>query len=126
MSAFNTEWLTPENQITAAPVINWPYQLDKAVCHDPVAGCLRFTKQFEDHVCEPTNWTFSKRALEVFPTLGEHGAIFALRPGEEWIPACTAWVEGRKQNDMGLFIKAHENESQRPVLTRCFLEEEEN
>ena len=83
MSAFNTEWLTPENQITAAPVINWPYQLDKAVCHDPVAGCLRFTKQFEDHVCEPTNWTFSKRALEVFPTLGEHGAIFALRPGEE-------------------------------------------
>ncbi|KAH0286597.1 hypothetical protein M436DRAFT_50040 [Aureobasidium namibiae CBS 147.97] len=83
MSAFNTEWLTPENQITAAPIVNWPYQLDKAVCHDPVAGCLRFTKQFEDHVCEPTNWTFSKRALEVFPTIGEHGAIFALRPGEE-------------------------------------------
>ncbi|KAI4747091.1 hypothetical protein E4T50_02588 [Aureobasidium sp. EXF-12298] len=83
MSAFNKEWLTPENQITAAPVINWPYQLDKAVCHDPVAGCLRFTKQFEDHVCEPTNWTFSKRALEVFPTLQEHGAIIAPRPGED-------------------------------------------
>ena len=83
MSAFNKEWLTPENQITAAPVINWPYELNKAVCHDPVAGCLRFTKEFEDHVCEPTNWTFSKRALEVFPTLQEHGAIIAPRPGED-------------------------------------------
>jgi hypothetical protein len=83
MSAFNTEWLTPDNQITAAPIINWPYQLDKAVIHDPVAGCLRFTKSFEDHVCEPTNWTFSKRALDVFPTLRDHGAIIAPRPGED-------------------------------------------
>ncbi|KAI4851495.1 hypothetical protein E4T44_02099 [Aureobasidium sp. EXF-8845] len=83
MSAFNKEWLTPDNQIIAAPVINWPYELDKAVIHDPVAGCLRFTKQFEDHVCEPTNWTFSKHALTVFPTLREHGAIIAPRPGED-------------------------------------------
>lgn len=83
MSAFNKEWLTPDNQIIAAPVINWPYELDKAVIYDPVAGCLRFTKQFEDHVCEPTNWTFSKHALEVFPTLREHGAIIAPRPGED-------------------------------------------
>ncbi|KAG9521309.1 hypothetical protein KCV07_g3673, partial [Aureobasidium melanogenum] len=83
MTAFNEEWLTPENQITAAPVINWPHGLDRTVYHDQVTGCLRFTKEFEDHVCEPTNWTFSKRVLDVFPSIRDHGAIIAPRPGED-------------------------------------------
>lgn len=83
MTAFNEEWLTPENQITAAPIINWPHELNEAVYHDKVAGCLRFTKKFEDHVCEPNNWTFSKRVLEVFPSIQDHGAIIAPRPGED-------------------------------------------
>ncbi|KAH0366970.1 hypothetical protein KCU65_g4993, partial [Aureobasidium melanogenum] len=83
MTAFNEEWLTPENQITAAPVINWQQPLDKTVYHDEVTGCLRFTKQFEDHVCDPNNWTFSKRVLEVFPSIQDHGAIIAPRPGED-------------------------------------------
>ncbi|KAI4727849.1 hypothetical protein E4T49_04373 [Aureobasidium sp. EXF-10728] len=83
MTTYNEEWLTPENQITAAPIVNWPHELDKAVYHDPNAGCLRFTKHFEDHVCDPNNWTFSKRVLEVFPSIREHGAIIAPRPNEE-------------------------------------------
>ncbi|KAG9658073.1 hypothetical protein KCU64_g4761, partial [Aureobasidium melanogenum] len=83
MTAFNEDWLTPENQITAAPVINWPHDLDRTVYHDQVTGCLRFTKEFEDHVCEPTNWTFSKRVLDVFPSIRDHGAIIASRPGED-------------------------------------------
>ncbi|TIA59374.1 hypothetical protein D6C77_04913 [Aureobasidium pullulans] len=83
MTAFNEDWLTPENQVTAAPIINWNHGLDRAVCHDPVAGCLRFTKEFEDHVCDANNWTFSKRVLEVFPGIREHGAIIAPRPGED-------------------------------------------
>lgn len=83
MTSFNEEWLTPENQITAAPIVNWPHELDEAVYHDKVADCLRFTKKFEDHVCEPTNWTFSKRVLEVYPSIQDHGAIIAPRPGED-------------------------------------------
>ena len=83
MTAFNEDWLTPENQVTAAPIINWNHGLDRAVCHDPIAGCLRFTKEFEDHVCDANNWTFSKRVLEVFPDIRENGAIIAPRPGED-------------------------------------------
>ncbi|KAG9949598.1 hypothetical protein KCU85_g4149, partial [Aureobasidium melanogenum] len=83
MTAFNEEWLTPENQITAAPIINWQHGLDKTVYHDEVTGCLRFTKQFEDHACDPNNWTFSKRVLDVFPSIRDHGAIIVPRPGED-------------------------------------------
>lgn len=75
MSSFNEQWLTPENQITAAPVVNWHKDLDETVYHDPVAGCIRFTKEFEDHVTDAKNWTFSERVLEVFPSIQEHGAI---------------------------------------------------
>ncbi|KAI5270558.1 hypothetical protein E4T47_06058 [Aureobasidium subglaciale] len=83
MKTFNEDWLTPENQIIAAPVVNWPHELNRAVCHDPVAGCLRFTKEFEDHVVNANNWTFSKRVLEVFPNIQEHGAVIAPRVGED-------------------------------------------
>jgi hypothetical protein len=82
MSKFNTEWLTPENQITAAPIVNWNHGMDKTVYHDPVAGCLRFTRAFEEHVTNASNWTFSPRVLEVFPSVRDHGAIIVERQGE--------------------------------------------
>lgn len=74
MHNFNDEWLTPENQCIAAPVVNWHLPLDQAVYHDPDVGCIRFTKKFEDHVCNANNWTFSKRVLDVFPEICSYGA----------------------------------------------------
>ena len=47
--------------------LQWPYGRDRCVEIDSTSGCRRLTKQFEECVKNPDNWSWSKDVLKVFP-----------------------------------------------------------
>lgn len=84
MRAYNSDWLSPENQTKAAPSVNWPHTLAEAIATDPFTGSTRLTPEFESHALDPENWTFKEEVLEVYPDLDKLGArIKSLKISDE-------------------------------------------